>query len=109
MGTTLVCEDGSAVIVNPGTTPLQGLLELLTEGYGRPFAETNPVIVEAAKDLQVEVWHSCTKDWREANGVEEFDSYWSPEGDGRRSITVAYFDGNIYALGDRADAAEVPA
>lgn len=39
--------------------------------------------------FELAVWRSCSKAWREANCVTEFDEYWSSDGDGRRTIDVA--------------------
>lgn len=109
VGMVLNCTDGHAVVVEDGTAPLDGLLTLLQEGYGGArFAPDNPAIVEALPSVSVRVWHSCTKVWKESNWYdgEPEDDWFAEDGDGRRQITVAWFDGALYDLGERAEAAE---
>lgn len=109
IGDVLHCEAGSAVVVEPGCTPLDGLLTLLEESYGDRFTEANPVVLAALPSARVETWWSCRKAWIEANGVDDewVGNWWSSDGDGSRRITVAWFDGDVCALGDdAADAAE---
>ncbi len=106
-GDVLRSDDGSAIVVNADATQVDGLLDLIEAEYGGDrFASTNPVIVAAATEVRIEVWRSCTKAWREAEGIDVDAGWWSPEGDGRRSITVAYYDGNAYMLGEAAEQAE---
>lgn len=112
VGEVLYCEDGSAIVVEPGTTPLAGLLSLLEADYGgEPFAEDNPAILAALPRVRVEEWRSCTKSWCESENVdrEGYVSYWAPNGDGASRITVARYDGHAYELGDQAAEAELAA
>src|SRR4051812_7271100 len=100
VGDVLHCDEGSAVVVEPGTTPLAGLLTLLEEGYGGDrFAETNPAVLVALPRVRVEQWMSCSKAYRDEHCDAYIDDWWSADGDGKRSITVAYYDGNTYDLG----------
>jgi hypothetical protein len=102
----LQCEDGHAVVVEHGTTPLDGLLTLLQDGYGgERFAPDNPAIVKALPSVKVSVWRSCTKAWKESNyGPDDPDDpWWSEDGDGRRQITVAWYPDDLYRLGERAE------
>lgn len=107
-GTVLRGEAGSALVVEPGTAPLDALLTMLEEEYGgERFAESNSVVAARAGEVRIETWHSYLKWQREDQGVDDFEDYWGPDGQGKRSITVAYFDGSVYDLGDEAQAAEV--
>jgi hypothetical protein len=106
IGTTLLCDNGYAVVVAPGTSALDGLLTLLEEGYGSPrFAPDNPAIVAALESTQCVTWWSCTRAWKEANNREDFwfDDYWAEDGDGKRSIDVVWVNGDIYLLGENAN------
>jgi hypothetical protein len=107
-GTVLRGGEGAAVVVPSGTSPLDGLNAILDAEYGgEPFAADNPAIVAALPKVRVETWRSCTKAWREGEGVDDdwCDDWWAPDGDGARQITVARYDGRPYALGDAAVAA----
>lgn len=109
VGTVFHGDDGDAVVVEPGTTPLDGLLTLLEEGYGGDrFAADNPAVLEALPSVRVEVWRSCSKAWREGEGVgdEWTTDWWAPSGDGRRQVTVAWYDGSLYSLGEAAEGPE---
>ena len=63
--------DSEAVVLpSEGTPVVEALLHLIDETYGSPmFSPDNPAVVDAAKSCHVERWHSCTKTWREANGI----------------------------------------
>lgn len=111
VGQLLNCEDGTALVVAEGCTPLDGLLDMLEEGYGCPrFAADNPAILAALSRVKVETWRYCTKPWCEGEGIdwEDYNGYWSANGDGARTIVVAWFDGDAYRLGDEAVCAEAP-
>ena len=86
------------------------LLELLVQAYGGPkFSRDNPVIQDALPDVRVGVWHSCTKAWCEAEGVDGdgYKSGWfAPNGDGARWINVVWYRDDFYDLGDEAAKAE---
>lgn len=107
-GTVLHCEDGAAVVVERGTTPIEGLITLLEEGYGERFAADNPAFIAALPSVRVETWMSCSKSWREEHCDDPYtDDWWSADGDGKRFIDVAHYDGNMFMLGDDArEAAE---
>lgn len=111
VGTMLNCEDGEAIVVpGPDASVLEWLTEMVSEGYGGEVAKwsaDNPVLVAEAEKLKIETWRSCTKAWRESEGVDEDrDGWWAPDGDGKRAIYVLWWDGSIYDLGERAEAAE---
>lgn len=110
-GDVLRSDDGETIVVVEGTDPLDALIDLLAYSYGGDFERTNPVIVEAASRLKVEVWRSCTRDWCEAEGVDDEGTtgWWAPNGDGAREIHAVFYDGSVYDLGERAEEAEVPA
>lgn len=99
--------DGDCAIVVPGadTDPTEALIEAVQQVHGELFTADNPAIVEAAKDLKVECWHSCTKAWKEAENVDDFDTgdWWAPHGDGKRSIYVVAIDKSLYVIGDEAE------
>lgn len=100
-------DDGVAIVIERGTSLLDALLTLLEQEYGVPrFSETNSVIVQAIAGVHIEVWQSCTKTWRESRDIEDGMDWWAPDGDGRRSITVAYYEGDAYLLGENAETAE---
>ena len=104
----LQCDEGSAVVVPPGTEPIDALIHLVKEECGgETWSRTNPTLVEAAENVRIQIWYSCTKAWKQNNWVDEPDDpYWAPDGDGKRTLLVAYYDGNTYALGDDAQAHE---
>ena len=98
---------GHSIVVADGTEPIDALLDLMRTCYGGEFSRTNPVLVEEAKGLKVEVWRSCTKAYREAEGIDsDYQDYWSPDGDGRRSIHVLYLARSVWVLGEMAEEAE---
>ena len=102
-------EDGDNSIVVPAadTPVVEAVLEAVCQVHGDQFQPDNPVIIEAAKGLKVECWHSCTKAWKEAENVEDYDSYndwWAPHGDGKRSIYVVAIERSLYVIGDEAEA-----
>lgn len=104
--------DGEAIVIPAGTEPIDALIALLDAVYGGGpdgFSRENPVIVEAAQQVKVETWRSCTKAWREAElgGVDEtFTDWWAPHGDGKREVLVAWYPEHVYDLGDEAEAWE---
>lgn len=107
-GTYLSCAetgDGEAIVVADGTDEIDGLIALVQAVYGGEWSRENPVLVEAAKDVKIETWRSCTKAWREAElgGMDEtFPDWWAPHGDGRREVLVAFYPGYVDDLGDEA-------
>lgn len=108
-GAVLRGDDGEALVVTEGADPIGALIELVNESYGGPpFARDNPVIVEAAQGLKVEVWRSCTAAYCEAEGIDTdgYDGWWTPDGDGKRKIHVLNYEGDVYDLGERAEEAE---
>lgn len=90
-GTVLYCEDGEAVVVTPGTTPLDGLITLIKEKHGVTISPDDPSLQDLLPDVRIETWLSCTKAWREEHGQD--DGWFDGSGDGKRSITVVYLDG----------------
>lgn len=109
VGDVLRCEYGEAVVVQPGTGLVEGLLTLLVESYGGPrFAADNPAIVQALPRVTRQTWRSTTKAYREGEVIDDafLDDYWCPDGDGARQIVIVHYDGNIYDLGDMAADAE---
>lgn len=102
-GALLNSDDYSIVVVSPGTTPLDGLLTLIEETTGDLVAADHPAIVEAAQRVRVETWWSCSTRWKEANGGGwDYQDYWSRDGDGKRKITVAMYEGSPYDLANEA-------
>ena len=100
--------DEDALVVPDGTTLIDGLLMLVEEVYGgERFAPDNPAIVAALEHAYVGVWHSCSVRWAQDNNVdtEGYNGWWAPDGDGKRSITVASYSGSAYVLGEMAEAA----
>jgi hypothetical protein len=107
MGTVLRSDhDDASIVVPEGADPLDALIDLVVHFYGGTFTRTNPVLVREAADLHVQQWRSCTKSWREANGVDDWDDYWSPDGDGARTCHVVHTDLDLYELGVEAAEAE---
>lgn len=105
VGEVLRCEDGYALVVAAlDADRYTAMADLLTYAYGGTWERGNAVIEEAAEALRIETWHSCTKRYREAMGVEEdAESWWAADGDGARTIVVAYHDNDgLYDLGDLA-------
>lgn len=107
-GTVFRSDDGLSIVVEPDTDPVTGLIGLLVHDYGGEWSETNPVLVEAAASLKVEVWRSCTKAWREGEGVDDGygGEWWAPHGDGARQVHVVWYPRSIWDLGERAEANE---
>lgn len=104
-GDVFRCDDGgAALVVNEPTDPVDALVLLVQYAYGGEWSRSNPVLVEAAQQVSVQVWHSCTKRWREDHMVDDEwgDSWWSPEGDGARQVLVAFYPDDLYDLGERA-------
>jgi hypothetical protein len=101
-------DEGSALVVNEPTDPLDGLIALVRDEYGGEWSRENPVLVEASQQAKVQVWRSCTKAWREGEGVydEWASDWWAPHGDGARQVLVVWYPDSVYALGERAEAAE---
>ena len=108
---TLQCEDGVGIVVPEGTEPMAALLAMLEAGHGSgqdKYDLTHPALVEAASEVRISLWRSCTKPWREDRGVDDWDSYWAEDGDGKRTLRVAYYDGSIYDLGDQITKEDTP-
>lgn len=108
-GTTLTSDhdSGVALVIERGDSLVDALLDLVVEEYGGPkFTPDNPAIVAAMSDVKIETWRSCSKQWREDNGADEWEAYWSTEGDGRRLIEVLWYPDDVYELGLAAEAAE---
>lgn len=105
--TVLRDDDGECAIVVPKHVDVtEALIEAVQQVHGELFTADNPAIVEAAKDLKVECWHSCTKAWKEAECVDsDLDGdWWAPHGDGKRSIYVVAIEQSLYVIGDEAEA-----
>jgi hypothetical protein len=108
-GSAFRCDDGgTALVVNRPTEPIDALIDLVVYAFGGTWARSNPTLVEASAQVRTEVWHSCTKRWREDMGVDDdcVDTWWSPEGDGARQVLVAFYPGDLYDLGEAASAAD---
>lgn len=106
-GETFRCDDGgTALVVNKPTDPLDALILLVEYAYGGEWSRKNSVLIEASQQVSEQVWHSCTKSWREGMGVDDdySDSWWSPDGDGARQVLVAFYPEDLYDLGERAAA-----
>lgn len=107
IGTILTNEnDEQSMVVELHTTLLDGLLELIAEAYGGDhFAPDNPAIVDALAHATIGTWRTCSKQWCEANEVddEDFNTYWAPDGDGEHTITVVAYPGSVYVLGEMAE------
>lgn len=103
--TLLHSEDGcDSIVVPEGTTFAEGLCELLRATHGVDVEPTHPLIVETAAGLKVQTWHSTTRAWREGEGVDgDWDTYWSADGDGKRTANVVYYPDDLYALGDEIE------
>ena len=96
---------GVALVVNEPTDPLDAIIDIVTAEYGGDWTRDNPALIEASSQVKVQVWRSCTEAWREAEGVDDdVTDWWAPHGDGRRQVLVAWYDGDPYALGERAEA-----
>ena len=105
---TLYDEDsgGYSIVVPEGTTPAEALAEMVNATFGGSFDQHQPLIVEKAADLRIEVWRSCTKAFKEAENIDFDGDYWAPHGDGKRFIHVLYFDGDLWSLGEEMEAME---
>lgn len=81
-GTPLTDEAGStfAVVVQRGWD---------TDKINAAANTVDGLTPEKRGPFELAIWRSCTKAWREANNITEFDEYWAPDGDGRRTIDVA--------------------
>lgn len=102
-GAVLTGEDCDAIVVAEDTDVVDALVDLLDGEFER----TNPVLVEEARALKVEVWRSTTKAFREAEGLgEENGDWWCPDGDGRRSVRVVALTRSRYVLADMAELAD---
>lgn len=110
LGTLLIDpdEDTVAITVAKDSDPLDALLALLEESTGERFERDNSFLVGEAKALRVEEWRSCTKQWREDNNADDngFESYWAPDGDGRRWCYVVSSDRSPWVTAELAAAAE---
>lgn len=110
--TVLHSEDGDESITVPGpdTDVVDALLTLIEETYGGDrFAPDNPAILAAAEGVKVERWFSVTKQMRESEGIDDgFESYYTPNGDGRRSIWVVSIQTSGYWLGEKCEEATDP-
>ena len=103
--TVLRCEDGDAITIPEGTTAVAALVEMLEQCYGGEWTADMPGVVDAAADVHVQRWFSCTKKWKENDGSYDGDpddglDYWSPDGDGKRSILVAWSEKSVYLIGE---------
>ena len=108
VGTILRDEDGdfySMVIAEDATDVAEALVQLVADEFGgEPFPTDNEAIADALQYARIEWWHSCTKAWKEAEGVEwEGGDYWAPNGDGKRCIHVVSYEGSPYVLGEEAE------
>ena len=104
--TVLRSDDGYSLVVPPGTTPAEALAELLIAQYGGDWSADHPGVIEAAQGQRVEVFHSCSKAWKEGEGVDWDEDWWAPHGDGRRWVHAFSYDGSLYDLGDKLSASE---
>jgi hypothetical protein len=92
-GAVLQGDPGVAVVMADDWTPWDALrsLVLATAGYDLPdSARDTPAADDLLADLKVLRWRSCTKAYREANGVDE--DWWAEDGDGARSIRVGWYE-----------------
>lgn len=97
-------EDGTAIVVPEGTSPVDALLSLVEEEFGgERFSPDNPAIVEAAHGLKIEAWHDCSDSQTRDEYGEDSDSllgFWAPNGDGKHTIHVLSLDYSGYYLGE---------
>lgn len=108
-GTVLRGDDsGVALVVNQPTDPLDALIEIVSAEFGGEWSRENPVLIEASSQVKVQVWRSCTKAWREGEGVDDGygGDWWAPHGDGARQVLVAWYPDSAYDLGERAETAD---
>lgn len=103
-------DNGVALVVNKPTDPLDALIEIVSAEFGGEWSRDNPALIEASSQVKVQVWRSCTKAWREGEGVwDEWSSdWWAPHGDGARQVLVAWYPDNAYDLGERAETCASP-
>lgn len=103
VGTEFRSDDGVALVVTPDTRPVDALCDLLVNNYGGEWSPDNPAVVEAASALRVEVWRYCPKAQCEAEGWGDdyTTEWWGPDGAGKRSCHVVFYDGSVYDLGER--------
>lgn len=110
VGSLFNTEDGYALVVEEGTEPIDAMIALVAEVYGGDdFSRDNPAIVAATEGERVERWHSCTKAWKEAENIEDFDSYtdwWASGGDGKRFVWVFCPGKSVYCIGEEAEELE---
>jgi hypothetical protein len=98
-----------AIVVQRDTTPLDALLTLIEEETGDRFDPNNPFLVKEAATATVEVWRSCSKRWREDEGVDPcMETWWAPDGDGKRWCYVVSSIRSPWVLAELAEAALPP-
>lgn len=96
-------DDGIGIVVPEGASTAEALAELVGMVHGVDVSSAHPLIVKEAAGLKVETWRSCTKAWREAEGVGDFEEYWAPQGDGKRTANVVWYPDDVWALGDEVE------
>jgi hypothetical protein len=104
-------DNGSVSIVVPeDASPVTALRVLVEENYGGEFSPDNPVIASEAAGKKIEVWRECSRAQIEDDGIDsrDYDNWWAPHGAGREIIHVLTYDGSLFDLGQRAEAAEAP-
>lgn len=105
---TMRSDDGTSIVVPEDADATDALLEMLVSECGGDFTRDNPVVQREAAGLKVELWRSCSKAYRENEaGIDPYcEDWWAPDGDGKRTIHVVYYDGAIWALHDEAEEAK---
>lgn len=98
----------AVVVSSADVNVLDALREAVASEYGGEWSRENPVLAEVAAGLRIECWHSCSKAWREGEGVaDEWTSdWWAPHGDGKRFCYVLVYPGSLYDLGEQAEPVE---
>jgi hypothetical protein len=105
---TLYSDSGVSLVVPPDTDPVEALFVLVEEEYGGEFSRTNPVIVAEANGMRIEAWRECSEEEAADYGadLDNYNSWWAPGGSGSEVIHVLSYDGALFDLGERAEAAE---
>jgi hypothetical protein len=102
-GRVMVGQEGERILViNREVDKAEGLRALLMAEYAETCESDHPDLLAALPKVDVGVWRSTTKAWREGEGVDEPDeAYYSPHGDGARQILAVCYRGDLGALAEK--------
>ena len=101
---TLYDPDGntgtSYVLPTPPPTVEDLLVHMIVDQYGGSPDEvdrSHPEFVSCLEGVRIETWREFSDEAAETYGTEP--GFWGQDGDSEHSITVGWFDGDVYDLG----------